>query len=51
MKVIAFFTDFEAVDRIVNHLKPPFVASKPPPPRIVYREVLLAVASLTSFSL
>jgi hypothetical protein len=42
MKVIAFLTDFSEVDRIINHLKLTFVASKPPPPRIAYQEVLMA---------
>jgi len=28
--------------RIINHLRLTFVASKPPPPRIVYQEVLMA---------
>jgi hypothetical protein len=30
------------VDRIINHLKLTFVASKPPPPRIAYQELLIA---------
>jgi hypothetical protein len=42
MKVIAFLSDFSVVDRIINHLKLTFVADKPPPPRIVYQEVLMA---------
>jgi hypothetical protein len=28
--------------RIINHLKLAFIADKPPPPRIVYQEVLMA---------
>ena len=31
MKVIAFITDYQAVDRIIEHLKLRFVAEKPPP--------------------
>ena len=31
MKVIAFITDYLAVDRIIDHLKLVFVAEKPPP--------------------
>ena len=31
MKVIAFITDYQAVDRIIDHLKLTFVAEKPPP--------------------
>jgi hypothetical protein len=30
------------VDRIINHLKLVFVATKPPPPRIAYQELLIA---------
>jgi hypothetical protein len=41
LKVVAFITDYAAVDRIINHLKLTFVASKPPPPRIAYQEVLM----------
>jgi len=41
MKVIAFITDFQAVDRIIDHLKLTFVADKPPPPRIAYQELLM----------
>jgi hypothetical protein len=41
-KVIAFITDFPVEDRIINHLKLTFVAEMPPPPRIVYQEVLMA---------
>jgi hypothetical protein len=36
MKVIAFITDFQAVDRIIEHIKLVFVAEKPPVPRIAY---------------
>jgi hypothetical protein len=42
MKLIAFLTEFEVVDRIINHLKLVFVATKPPPPRIAYQELLMA---------
>jgi hypothetical protein len=30
MRIIAFLTDYAAVDRIINHLKLTFVADKPP---------------------
>ncbi|MCX6563403.1 MAG: acid--CoA ligase [Candidatus Aminicenantes bacterium] len=30
MKVVAFITDYAAVDRIIDHLKLRFVAEKPP---------------------
>jgi hypothetical protein len=42
MKVIAFLTDYAAVDRIIDHLKLTFLAAKPPPPHMAYQEVLLA---------
>jgi len=42
MKVIAFLTDYPVVDRIINHLKPTFVAERPPPPPLAYQEVLMA---------
>jgi len=42
MRIMAFLTDYSVVDRIINHLKLVFVASKPPPPRVAYQEVLMA---------
>jgi hypothetical protein len=51
MRIIAFLTDYSVVDRIINHLKLTFVASKPPPPRFLYQELLLAAeASAEYFS-
>jgi hypothetical protein len=41
MKVIAFITDYAVVDRIIHHLKLTFVAGKPPPPHLVYQELLM----------
>jgi len=43
MKVVAFITDYAAVDRIIDHLKLTFVADKPPP-SIVFAEVALMAA-------
>jgi hypothetical protein len=43
MKVVAFITDYRAVDRIIDHLKLTFVAEKPPPSR-VFTEVALMAA-------
>ncbi len=43
MKVVAFITDYQAVDRIIDHLKLRFIAAKPPPSR-VYTEVALMAA-------
>jgi len=42
MKVIAFITEYTAVDRIIDHLKLTFVAEKPPPH--VFEQVALAAA-------
>ncbi len=39
----AFITDYAAVDRIVDHLKLPFVAEKPPP-SCVFEQVALKAA-------
>jgi hypothetical protein len=38
MKVVAFITDYQAVDRIIDHLELVFVAAKPPAPRIADQE-------------
>jgi hypothetical protein len=55
MRIIAFLTDYTVVDRIINHLKLGFVATKPPPPRIAYQELLMAAEagseSFMTFSL
>jgi len=42
MKVIAFITDFQVVDRIIEHLKLVFVAEKPPPSRVFEQVALVA---------
>ena len=42
MKVIAFLTDFQVVDRIIDHLKLTFIADKPSPSRIAHQELLMA---------
>jgi hypothetical protein len=43
MKVVAFITDYTAVDRIIRHLKLRFIAEKPPPSP-VFTEVALMAA-------
>ena len=51
MKIISFLTDYTVVDKIINHLKLTFVASKPPPPHVAYQEILVAAeASADYFS-
>jgi len=42
MKVVAFITDYPAVDRIVDHLKFTFVAEKPPPSQVFQQVALMA---------
>lgn len=49
MRIIAFLTDYSVVDRIINHLKLTFAAYKPPPPRIVYQEVLMAAETSAEY--
>ena len=41
-KVIAFITDYQAVDRIIDHLKLTFAAEKPPPSRVLTEVALMA---------
>jgi hypothetical protein len=41
MRIIAFITDYAVVDRIIAHLKLTFVAERPPPPHLVYQELLM----------
>jgi hypothetical protein len=34
---------------IINHLKLAFIANKPPPPRIIYQEVLMAAETSAEY--
>jgi hypothetical protein len=47
MRIIAFLTDHAVVDRIIDHLKLTFIASKPPPASTAYQEFLVAVEAST----
>ena len=49
MRIMAFLTDYSVVDRIINHLKLAFVASKPPPPQVAYQEVLMAAETSAEY--
>jgi len=49
MKVIAFITDHEAVDRIIGHLKLRFVAERPPPPRVASQELLMTAKTSAEY--
>jgi len=49
MKVVAFITDYRAVDRIIDHLKLTFVAEKPPPSRVFQQVALMAAEERTDY--
>jgi hypothetical protein len=49
MKIIAFLTDYAVVDKIIDHLKLTFVADRPPPPHLVYQEVLTAAETTAEY--
>jgi hypothetical protein len=49
MKIIAFLTDYAVVDRIINHLKLTFIASKPPPPQVAFQEYLMTAEASTEY--
>ena len=49
MKVIAFITDYQAVDRIIEHLKLRFVAEEPPPSRVFEQVALMAAEAGAEF--
>ena len=49
MRIIAFLTDYAVVDRIIAHLKLTFVADKPPPPHLVYQELLMAAETSAEY--
>ena len=51
VKIMAFLTDFSMVDRIISHLKLSLVADKPPPPRIVFQELLMVAETSTEYFL
>ncbi len=42
MKVVAFIMDYQAIDRIIEHLKLTFVAEKPPPCHVFKLLALMA---------
>jgi hypothetical protein len=41
MKIVAFITDYQAVDRIIDHLKLRFVTEKPPPSHVFGQVALM----------
>jgi hypothetical protein len=42
MKIVAFLTEYEVVDRIIRHLELTFVAEKPPPAHVFEQVALIA---------
>lgn len=51
MPIIAFLTDYAAMDRIINHLKLTFVADKPSPPHILSQELLMVAEMSAEYHL
>jgi hypothetical protein len=49
MKVIAFITDYQVVDRIIDHLKLTFAAEKPPPSSVFQQVALMAAEERTDY--
>ena len=49
MKVVAFITNYPAVDRIIGHLKLRFVAEKPPPSHVFEQVALMAAEKRTDY--
>ena len=49
MKVVAFIMDYQAIDRIIDHLKLTFVAEKPPPSRVFQQVALMAAEERTDY--
>ncbi|MCX6349590.1 MAG: hypothetical protein NTV79_08875 [Candidatus Aureabacteria bacterium] len=49
MKVIAFITNYQAIDRIIAHLKLTFVADKPPPSYVFTEVALMAAEENTDY--
>ena len=42
MRIIAFIKDYQAVDRMINHLKLTFAAERLPPPQAAQQQLLMA---------
>jgi len=49
MKIISFLTNYAVVDKIIKHLKLTFVAERPPPPRMIYQELLMAAEEQANY--
>jgi len=49
MRIIAFITDYSAVDRIIDYLKLTFAAERPPPPQAAQQQLLMAAEVRTEY--
>jgi hypothetical protein len=49
MKVISFIKDHKVIDRIIAYLKLTFKAERPPPPRVVQQELLMAAEKMREY--
>jgi len=49
-RVIAFLTDYQAVDRIIDYLKLVFVAAKPPPSDVFEQVALIEAEERAEYS-
>ncbi len=42
MRIISFIEETKPLDRIIRHLEMTFEAERPPPPRVVQQDLLIA---------
>ena len=49
MKIISFIEDPKAIDKIIRHLELTFDAERPPPPRNVQQELLMAAEEIGEY--
>jgi len=49
MRIISFIEDHKVIDRIIRHLELSFEAERPPPPRVVQQDLLMAAEGNTEF--
>ena len=45
MRIISFIEEPKIIDRIIAHLELTFEAERPPPPRVLQQELLMAAES------
>jgi hypothetical protein len=49
MTIVSFIEDHRIVDKIIRHLELTFDAERPPPPRIVQQELLMAAEEIGEY--